>query len=252
MKRMEDLQLIVDFHKEAVRLAPGSTEETGKALKLTNLNLSDDLKIADIGCGSGAQTFDLARLTKGKIIAVDLFPEFLDKVKEHADLEGLTDRINTLQCSMENLPFEEESLDLIWSEGAIYNMGFQKGLQAWRRFLKPGGFIAVSELTWLKDERPPELEKYWSGTYSEIRSAEVKKEQLKHCGYDLVGSFTISENSWLENYYSPMLSRIPDFLNKHKEDKNAEILIREEQKEIDLYKKYKDYYGYVFYIGRKI
>ena len=249
---MNDLDLIVDFHKGALRLGPGSSEETGKALKLTNLNLSDDLKIADIGCGSGAQTLDLARLTKGKIIAVDLFPEFLDKVQEHAAQEGYKERINTLQCSMEDLPFEEESLDLIWSEGAIYNMGFQKGLQAWRRFLKPGGYIAVSEITWLKDDRPPELEQFWSGTYSEIRSAEVKKEQMAHCGYELAGSFTISENSWLDNYYSPMMSRIPEFLSRHQKDKGAENLVKEEQHELDLYKKYKDYYGYVFYIGRKI
>jgi len=248
---MDELSLIVDFHKEAVRLGPGSTEETGKALKLTNLNLEENLKIADIGCGSGAQTLDLARLTKGKIIAVDLFPEFLEKVKEQANMEGFTERINTLQCSMEDLPFEEESLDLIWSEGAIYKMGFQKGLQAWRKFIKPGGFIAVSELTWLKDERPPELENYWTGTYTEIRSAEVKKEQLKDCGYDLVGSFTISESSWLDNYYSPLMNHIPEFLKKHSEDKKAQMLVQEEQHEVDMYKKYKDYFGYVFYIGRK-
>jgi ubiquinone/menaquinone biosynthesis C-methylase UbiE len=249
---MKDIELIVDFHKEARRLAPGSKEETLKALKLTNLNLSNELNIADIGCGSGAQTLDLARLTHGKIIAVDLFPEFLEKVKEHAAGQGFKERINTLQCSMDDLPFEEESLDLIWSEGAIYNMGFQKGLQAWRRFLKPGGYIAVSELTWLKDNRPPELEEFWSGTYSEIRSAEVKKEQLQQGGYELAGSFTLSEQSWMDNYYSPMLSRIPEFLKRHLKDKKAENLVKEEQNEIDLYKKYKDYYGYVFYIGRKV
>jgi ubiquinone/menaquinone biosynthesis C-methylase UbiE len=249
---MDDLELIIDLHKGALRLGPGSSEETGKALKLTNLNLSEDLKIADIGCGSGAQTLELARLTRGKIIAVDLFPEFLEKVKEYAEEEGYKERINTLQCSMDDLPFEEESLDLIWSEGAIYNMGFQKGLLAWRKFLKPGGYIAVSEITWLKEDRPPELEQFWSGTYSEMHSLEVKKDQLKNCGYELVGNFTISENSWLENYYTPMLSRIPDFLKRHQEDKNAEDLVKEEQHEIDLFKKYKDYYGYVFYIAKKI
>lgn len=249
---MDDLQLIVDFYIEGERQGPGSHEETEKALKLSRIHPSEELKIADIGCGCGAQTLDLVKLTHGKVVAVDLFPEFLDEVKNKAEDLGVSDRINTLQCSMEDLPFEEESLDLIWSEGAIYNMGFQKGLQAWNKFLKPGGIIGVSEITWLKDERPEELEKFWTGAYSEMYTEDVKREQMMQCGYELLGTFTLSEESWKNNYYAPMLKRIPDFLNRHKADKNAEALVKESKDEIDLYNKYKDYYGYVFYIGRKI
>lgn len=249
---MDDMQLIVDFYKDADRLGPGSSEETGKALKLTGLNLNKDLNIADIGCGCGAQTLDLAKLTKGKIVAVDLFPEFLDKVKEHAGEEGVAERINTLQCSMESLPFEKNSLDLIWSEGAIYNMGFQKGLKAWHPFLKEGGYIAVSEITWLKEERPDELETFWTGAYSEMYTTEVKEEQLRQSGYELVASFTVSPESWMKNYYSPMINRMPRFLEDHHHTAEAEELVLEENREIDLFRKYKDYYGYVFYIGRKV
>lgn len=249
---MDDLQLIVDFHLDGERQGPGSHEETGKALKLSGIDPSEELKIADIGCGCGAQTLDLAQLTRGKVVAVDLFPEFLDVVKHKADEMGVTNKINTLQCSMDELPFEDNSLDLIWSEGAIYNMGFQKGLQAWRRFLKPGGIIAVSEITWLKDKRPAELEKFWNGAYSEMHTEDVKREQMKQSGFELIGSFTISDESWEKNYYAPMLQRIPDFLSRHKADEKAKALVEEEQNEIKLYHKYKDYYGYVFYIGRKI
>lgn len=249
---MDDLQLIVDFHADGERQGPGSHEETEKALKLSGIDLSEELKIADIGCGCGAQTLDLAKLTHGKVVAVDLFPEFLNEVKLKADEMGVSDRINTLQCSMENLPFEEESLDLIWSEGAIYNMGFQKGLQAWNKFLKPGGIIGVSEITWLKDKRPEELEEFWTGEYSEMYTEDVKREQMKQSGFELMGSFTISEKSWKNNYYAPILERIPDFLSRHQADENAKALVKESEDEMKRYNKYKDYYGYVFYIGRKI
>ena len=46
---------------------------------------------------------------------------------------------------MDNLPFQNEELDLIWSEGAIYNIGFERGMNEWNKYLKKGGFIAVSE-----------------------------------------------------------------------------------------------------------
>jgi ubiquinone/menaquinone biosynthesis C-methylase UbiE len=99
-------------------------------------------KIADIGCGTGAQTMALAQHTKGHITAVDLFPVFLEKLNERAQEKGLSDRITTLARSMEDLPFEGEALDIIWSEGAIYIMGFEKGVRDWKRFLKPGGYLA--------------------------------------------------------------------------------------------------------------
>ncbi len=249
---MGDMELIVDFYKDYERLGPGSHAETGKALKLGGILPSKDLQIADIGCGCGAQTLDLAKLTHGKVVAVDLFPEFLDKVKTHAKEMGVEDHINTLQCSMDSLPFEEESLDVIWSEGAIYNMGFQKGLQAWNRFLKPGGIIGVSEITWLKDDRPEELEKYWNGAYSEMFTEDVKREQMKQSGFELLGTFTLSEESWKDNYYKPILKHLPDFISRHKADEGAKALVDEQRQEIELFNKYKDYYGYVFYIGRKI
>ena len=67
----------------------------------------------------------LAKTLKGDIIAVDLFEEFLEKLKENSAKENTTANIKTLSASMDKLPFEKEELDIIWSEGAVYNIGFK-------------------------------------------------------------------------------------------------------------------------------
>ena len=167
--------LMVDLHRDGTRQGPGSDEETLHALELTRLDRAARLQVADIGCGTGASTLALAsRLPNARITAVDLFPEFLDILTERACAAGCSEQIETLAQSMDSLPFAAESLDLIWSEGAIYNMGFGTGIEAWRPFLRPGGVIAVSEITWLRPDPPEELRQHWNSEYPEIATASEK------------------------------------------------------------------------------
>ena len=93
---MDNIELIIDFYKDGKRQGPGSHDDTIRALKLTGIDFSENLNIADIGCGSGAQTLDLATFTKGHIVGVDLFPEFLEKLRNRAAEKGLSKRIETL------------------------------------------------------------------------------------------------------------------------------------------------------------
>ena len=168
---MTELELLVDFHKDAERQGPGSSFETKKALNFININKDQKLKVADIGCGSGAQTITLAQNIEGQITAVDLFPEFLDKLNLRSEELGIKERITTLKKSMEDLPFDNEEFDIIWSEGAIYNMGFEAGIKKWKDYLKTGGYLAVSEITWTTNSRPKEIEEYWNNEYPEIDAA---------------------------------------------------------------------------------
>ena len=127
---MENLQLLIDLHQRAERQGPGSDTVTQKALDMTGINLSAPLKIADIGCGTGASTLVLAQQLKNtQITAVDFLPEFLQVLQERAQKADVAERISTLSVSMDELPFQSETYDLIWSEGAIYNIGFEKGIQ---------------------------------------------------------------------------------------------------------------------------
>lgn len=133
---MNEMELIIDFYKDLKRLGPGSAETTEKAFNLTGLDKSAEYKAADIGCGTGAQTLDLAALTDCSITAVDIFPVFLAKLDLEIKKKKLEKRINIRKASMDKLPFSEDSLDLIWSEGAVYIMGFENGIKYWKYFLK--------------------------------------------------------------------------------------------------------------------
>lgn len=248
---MTELELIIDLHKNSDRQGPGSENDTLRALDLLNLPIDQTLKVADIGCGAGGQTISLAKNLNGQVTAVDLFPEFLNELNEKSQKLGLTDKIITLEKSMDNLPFNEGELDLIWSEGAIYNIGFEIGLKKWKDYLKVGGYLAVSEITWITRSRPKEIEEFWKAEYPEVDTASNKIRQLENNGYSLVGYFYLSQDSWIETYYKPMQARFETFLKRNDNSELAKKVVEDNQAEIDLYQKFKDYYSYGFYIARK-
>jgi len=249
---MTGFDLLIDFHREADRQGPGSPRETRKALGLLELDGSEELQIADIGCGTGDQTLTLARHTRGQITAVDLVPEFLDRLNTRAAKEGLSHRIHTRAQAMETLSFPPDSLDLIWSEGAIYIMGFAAGLQGWRPFLKPGGHLVVSELSWLTADRPAELEAYWDEAYPQIDTISGKIRLLEGNGFLPKAHFILHASCWTDHYYGPMQARFQPFLARHHHSEEARALVGQEREEIRLYERYQAYYGYVFYIGQKL
>jgi len=249
---MTEIELIVDFYKDTERQGPGSSFETVNALSFININKDHKLKIADIGCGSGAQTITLAQNIEGQITAVDLFPEFLDKLNSRSEELGFQERIKTIEKSMEDLPFDNDEFDIIWSEGAIYNMGFEAGIKKWKNYLKSGGYLGVSEITWTTNSRPKEIEEYWNNEYPEIDTASSKIRILEENGYTTVGYFVLSENSWINNYYKPMGKRFSAFLEKHNNSEMAKNFVELGKEEIRKYQKYKDYYNYGFYIAKKI
>ena len=123
-------QLLIELHKSNPRQGPGGDAQTELALRLSGLLESKRgaLEIADIGCGTGASSLKLAENLNVRVIGVDLFSEFLDVLNQKARERGLIEKIETLQCSMQELPFKEHSLDALWAEGSIYNMGFARGV----------------------------------------------------------------------------------------------------------------------------
>ncbi len=231
--------------------APGSDEATAFALTLSELESGRGLKLADIGCGTGASTLVLASALDADITAVDLFPAFLDELQRRAEAVGVADRITCSAASMDDPSFDEGSLDAIWSEGAIYNIGFENGIRQWRRSLKPGGILAVSELTWLTNERPSELTKHWNREYPEVATASEKMRQLEAAGYIPVGYFPLPKECWLDHYYWPLQAGFDGFLERHSGHALAREIIDAEEAEIRLYERHADYVSYGFYIARR-
>lgn len=245
-----DFALICEYFSSLERQGPGSPEVTIKALGFID-NLTKDSRIADIGCGTGGQTMILANHAPGRITGVDLFPSFIDLFHRNVETHGFKDRVNGITGSMDALPFENEEFDLIWSEGAIYNMGFERGIKEWSRFLKSGGYMAVTEASWFTEKRPAEINDFWKEAYPEIDTIAGKVEILQKAGYVPVACFVLPENCWIDNFYVPQVSAQKKFLERHGGNKTAEDLVMNQRHEADLYYKYKEYYGYVFYIGKK-
>lgn len=246
-----DFSIICEYFSHLERQGPGSPEITLKALSFIE-GLTEESKIADIGCGSGGQTMVLAQNVKGSITGVDLFPIFINLFNENAAKLKLDHKVKGIVGSMDDLSFQEEELDLMWSEGAIYNIGFQRGLREWKRFLKKGGYVAVSEASWFTEERPKEIEEFWQDAYPGIDTIPNKLAQMQEVGYIPVAAFILPDNCWIEHFYEPQVEVARKFLKQKAGNKAAEEFIANQRYEQDLYYKYKEYYGYVFYIGKKI
>jgi ubiquinone/menaquinone biosynthesis C-methylase UbiE len=208
-----NFDLINEYFTELERQGPGSPEETIKALGFIS-NLSSKTKIADLGCGTGAQTMVLAKNTKATITALDLYAGSIDKLNTTARKLGLQNRVKGIVGSMDHLPFQNDEFDLIWSEGAIANIGFEKGLNQWKQFLKKDGYVAVTYESWFTDERPAEIEKWWLDAVPEIDTIGHNITTLQKTGYIPVAVFTLPEYCWTENYFIPQKERQEEFLKK--------------------------------------
>lgn len=248
------MEILIALHKDNARQGPGSDEFSKMAATLTGLPRDAPLKIADIGCGTGASTLLLAKeFPNAHITAVDFLPEFLAVLTSTiGNDKELSSRITPLAKSMTDLPFEEAQFDLIWSEGAIYNMGFQAGVKAWAKYLKPGGILAASELTWITGQRPEELTTHWEKEYPEVDVASGKFSVLEKHGYSPVGYLVLPESCWIDEYYAPLERRFDVVAEEFGNSDEVMKVIEGEKAEIAMYKKYREYFSYGFYVAKKM
>lgn len=241
------MKFFFEIHKDLPREGPGDNASTRKALEMMPA-VPQKPAILDVGCGPGVQTRELARVTGGKITAVDTHQPFLDRLQAQVESEGLAEQITTMNKSMKDLDFPDASFDVIWSEGAIYIMGFGEGLADWKRLLKPGGCIAVTEISWIKLDPPREVFDFWNEAYPGMDSVEGNLKTIKSLDYHVLGHFTLAESCWLEEYYAPVMKRVAMLREKYPNDAEKQALLDEEMAEVKLYKKYSAWYGYEFYV----
>ena len=246
-----DLKLIGELHLGLERQGPGSPEMTIKALSFLD-DLDKNPRVADLGCGTGGQTMILAQNIGGNITGVDFLPDFIKIFNENAKKFNLQERVKGVVGSMENLSFQKEEFDLIWSEGAIAGIGFENGLNYWKDFLKKDGCVALTYESWFTDERPAEIEKWWTDNVPEINTIPHNISVIQKAGYRLVAAFALPEKCWTDNYFIPREAAGKSLLEKYAGNKTVEDFIAKMRYEAELYSKYKQYYGYVFYIGKKI
>ncbi|AQA19055.1 SAM-dependent methyltransferase [Halioglobus japonicus] len=249
---MDYLQLLEDLFAAIPRQGPGSPAVLNRALALCDLDPEQALQVADIGCGTGTSTLALARALNADITAVDFLPRFLARLELQAQEAGLDKRIQTVCGSMDALPFVDNSLDLIFSEGAIYNIGFASGVNSWRRFLKPGGLLVVSEITWCHANPPATLREYWEQAYPEVGTASSKIQVLENAGYSPIAHFLLPQAAWTEHYYAPLAEQFAPFLARHPDNDDAHSIVADNQAEIAMYNEHSADFTYGMYIARKL
>lgn len=233
------------------RQGPGDAVSTAKALSLITKRPPSP-RVLDIGCGSGMQTIELAQLTDATFVAVDNYQPMLDTLRRNAEAKGVAARITVMNADMNELPLADHDFDLIWSEGAIFVIGFEKGLREWKRLLKPGGYLAVTEAAWFKPDPPTELFEFWNREYPAITSIDGNLAMIKDAGYAVIGHFALPASSWWDNYYTPLEAHLQTMRVKYAGNEDALSVIDAAQVEIDLHRKYSEYYGYEFFVMQPI
>ena len=244
---MEIPDIFFEIFNNLPRGGPGDSESTRKAFSSLR-DLPERVHFLDIGCGPGMQTIELAKLINGQIIALDNHQPFVDKLNTEAKREGLENKIKTVNNSMFSMDFKKEQFDVIWSEGAVYIYGFESALKDWRIFLKNEGYFIVSELAWIRDQPPQEIKEFFQEEYPPMKSNEENIQIIKDSNYDFVDSFILPESSWWNNYYIPYEKQVSILKKKYRNEKEKTSLLDSALIEIELFRKYSKYYGYVFYI----
>ena len=239
-----------EIYEAIPRQGPGDRESTERALRLLP-PLTPGQHVLDIGCGSGAQTIDLAQVTEAQIVAVDNHPAFVTQLASRATKMGFGEKITAQVGDMNDLQFPDGSFDVIWSEGSIFIIGFAKGLSAWRRLLAPGGYMVVSEFCWFHDNPPAELQEMFIDGCSDVGDVEARRKAVTENGFRLLGDFVLPEAGWWENYYVPLSDSLDRFRRSHAGNPDALDVAARSQHEIDLYRKYVGAYGYVFFVMQR-
>lgn len=250
-KQITMIDVLIETHIGLERQGPGSPEMTAKALSFIG-NVNEISRAADLGCGTGGQTMLLAQKIPGKIVGVDQMPVFIDILNGNAKKHNLHDRVSGIVGDITALPFEKEEFDLIWSEGVIDSIGFEKGLAHWKGFVKQGGHVAVTCPSWLTDEQPAEVAEFWKEAGSGLDTIKENVTVMERIGFDVIAAFALPESCWVDNYFNPRDLAEKAFSDKYPGNPIVEEYLESSRQEKELYSKYSQCYGYVFYIGKKV
>ncbi len=187
-------------------------------------------RILDIGCGTGVVTLELARLSNGRVVGIDTDQAALDKLNVKIEQAGLLNRIKTLNCSMRDMRFPDGSFDIIWSEGAIFVIGFEEALNEWRRFIRPEGYLVL---------------------HARLGSIEQRVAMIPTLEYRFIDKFVVPKDAWWDDYYGPLERLIEGLRHKYRNDPKAQVILDKAQTEVDEFKSKPEFHGSVFYVMRR-
>ncbi len=228
----------------------GAPQYTRRAVEATGLHTAEQARILELGCGTGAATRVLAGEYPFSVLAIDRDPASVDALRAAAAATPLRGAIDARTGDMRNLDLPEDGFDAVWSEGAAYILGFGAAAAVWRRHLRAGGYLVVSELTWLTETPAAAAREFWAQNYPQMASVDANVQTLDGQGYRVLEPIIVGADGCWDSYYGPMDARIADLRGATAGDDAAGTILDALQREIDLYRAHGDAYSYVFYLGQ--
>lgn len=243
-------EIFFEVYESLPRQGPGNRDCAAKALGLCR-ELPQFPAILDLGCGVGAQTLHLTELTMGSIVAIDSHAPSIQRLNAALVERGLLQRVQALVEDMTCLEQPMESFDLIWSEGALYNLGIENALRICHGLLRPGGYLAFTDAVWRKENPPPEVKESFDWDYPTMGRAADVLRAIDSCGFAQLGHFTLPDEAWWGDFYTPMEHRIGELRIKYSNDAEASSILHQLSQEPEMHRRFSDYYAYEFFVARR-
>ena len=229
------------------KLGPGSDEDTRFVLGL--LPKRPCRIVVDAGCGTGRQTLVLARELNTRIHAVDAYEPFLRALSRRAESSGMAHLVEIHCMDMADIPVVFPQVDLLWSEGAAYNIGFAHALEVWAPALNQAGFAVVSEMSWIHQEIPNAVLEFFRVEYPDMHTVSQNVDAARNAGYDVLATHTLSRETWIDGYYDILGPRARSMLDH--DDAAVRELAAGMVREIEVFELSEGSYEYVFYVLRR-
>lgn len=208
-------------------------------------------RMLDVGCGRGSPTLELARLTEGRIVGLDIDGDALAELARRIRERQLTGRVRLVRGRMEAMPFAPHAFDVVWAEGSTWVMGFEAALDGWSRYLVPGGGLVVHEMAWLRPEPPGEIVDYWRTRCPGIQTVPDYLAAAVRHGYDILAWRALPEDVWWSSYYRPLAQRLLEIRPRCANSPDALGVLAQEQQEVELFRKYSKWFGSAFFVMLK-
>jgi len=243
-------EVFFEVYESLPRQGPGNRACAEQALALCH-DLPKTPAVLDLGCGVGGQTLHLAELTHGSIVAIDSHAPSIERLKATAAERGLSGRIHPVVGDMAQLALPPESFDLIWSEGALYNIGIEKALRLCHELLHPGGYLAFTEAVWRKENPPLEVKASFDLDYPTMGRVGEVITAIEGSGWSLMDHFILPDEAWWNDFFTPMEQRIEELRSKYADDVERLVVLDELALEPAMHRKHSEYYAYAFFVVRR-
>lgn len=243
-------EIFFEVYEHLPRQGPGNRACAARAFGLCR-ELPQRPAVLDLGCGVGGQTLQLAELTSGSIVAIDSHAPSIERLKAAVAQRGLSRRVSAIVGDMARPGLPPGSFDLVWSEGALYNIGLRAALRVCHGLLRPGGYLAFTDAVWRRENPPAEVKAGFELDYPTMGRVDDDLAAIRECGFELAGHFILPDEAWWDDFYAPMEARITELRGKYAGDAEAMLVLDRLAEEPEMHRRHSAFYAYEFFVARR-